>query len=196
MSDPIGYDGRGIPEDAADKLGTQKAVAAPPAEKAVADVTVTKADQAEAVLRAREQTMENLAVQLTQELNGADSKIRATIRALLSSKDKPSKKTVGLALSRMLELLECMNKSDTVIRNFLYNNVLGTQLQLRALRRVLDKRLGVPISDEELKAARESILSEDQKAVSAKNREKDAATFEDSVKSAQTGAAVSSRHSR
>jgi hypothetical protein len=120
------------------------------------------------------------------------AKAMARIAELVDSSNNAvaTKNEVGIALTRIVVFLETFNRSETVIRNYLYTNSIQAGLQVRSLRRVLDKRLGAKITDEELKEAANEIVKEDEKRAKKIREEKQKEALDVSLKEAQQAAAV------
>jgi hypothetical protein len=187
-------------------------------DKSVADVTIGKADVAEARLGGREQALDKLSEDvakglmeaqkaLEQELHRLGSlekrgEVVSHLTKMFQAEGKPSKRQIGKAFDRILQAtpsyadlvtavgrvvdaFQANSHAETIIRNFLYTQTLRANIQGRALRAVLDKRLGAPITDDELKAATEKILADDEERARSLRKEEQDESFEGAVKQAQ-----------
>lgn len=144
-----------------------------------ASASINKGDIAEAKLAADADTSNKMAAEVSAILKRAQERLDSTIRTLMAADGKASKKQIGTALQRILDLLEAANMSDTVIRNYLYTNTLNVNLRLRALRRVLDGRLDSPLTEEELKAAMDALIKEDAAVIEKKKSDDLSASLRD-----------------
>lgn len=164
-------------EESMDRLSQDLAVALQQAGQAL-DRELARIENADQ----RAEVIESLRSMVTAEGKATKRQVAKGFEKILNA--TPSYKDILAVGRRLLDLYTAQGQAETVIRNFLYTHALRANLQVRALRRVLDSRLGTPITDEELKKATEKIVEEDQKAARKVQDEKQTEDFEQSLKEA------------